>query len=315
MTDRFVESLGEKLAERWLAASFTPAFVFWAGGLAAFIRYNGWDFVTVWYGQLIQPWQLGALLTALLLVTVSAFVVQRFDRAVVHVLMGIWPAWANGIQRHLVRKASARTDKLEARLQMLLSNAEHAFSPGEVEERRNIELSLHYVPADVARRLPTRLGNIIRAGEARPESKYGLDAVVCWPRLWLVLPDGAKTELQNARDEVNVGARTILWGLLFTIWSLWIWWALPIGVAIVLFGYHWVTDSAIRYADLLEAAFDLYRPQLYKALRWPLPENPKAEQKMGRLVTAYLWRGSDEIVPTFTVPNASETDDPKKFSR
>jgi hypothetical protein len=33
MPTKFLESLGSKLAEKWLTAILTPAFIFWGGGL------------------------------------------------------------------------------------------------------------------------------------------------------------------------------------------------------------------------------------------------------------------------------------------
>jgi len=46
-----------------------------------------------------------------------------------------------------------------------------------------------HTPAESDRHMPTKLGNILRAAELRSKDKYGLDAVICWPRLWLLLPD------------------------------------------------------------------------------------------------------------------------------
>lgn len=66
-------------------------------------------------------------------------------------------------------------------------------------------------PSQPNRLMPTKLGNILRAAESRPYDKYGLDAVICWSRLWLLLPDGVKKELQEARSNLNTAARFWLW--------------------------------------------------------------------------------------------------------
>jgi hypothetical protein len=43
---------------------------------------------------------------------------------------------------------------------------------------------------------PTLLGNILESYESYPESRYGMDAIFYWPRLWLILE-------QNTKDEID----------------------------------------------------------------------------------------------------------------
>ncbi len=43
-------------------------------------------------------------------------------------------------------------------------------------------------PADASEVMPTRLGNILKNAELHPEDRYGIDAVVVWPRLYPLLP-------------------------------------------------------------------------------------------------------------------------------
>ncbi len=60
--------------------------------------------------------------------------------------------------------------------------------------------------------------------------------------------------------------------------------------------YSWALQAAKTYGKLLETAFDLYRPLLYQALRFPLPDDPLTEVAAGEHVTAYLLRGSKDGV-------------------
>lgn len=46
MTAKVLEGFSGKLAEQWVATLLTPAFVFWAGGLAAHTQRIGWDTLT-----------------------------------------------------------------------------------------------------------------------------------------------------------------------------------------------------------------------------------------------------------------------------
>jgi hypothetical protein len=67
--------------------------------------------------------------------------------------------------------------------------------------------------------MPTRLGNLLRAAERKPLEKYGLDAIICWSRLWMLLPDAVKKDLQESRADLNNAARVWLWSLLFCGWT------------------------------------------------------------------------------------------------
>ena len=46
-------------------------------------------------------------------------------------------------------------------------------------------------------RFPTRIGNLIAAYETYTQSKYGLDAIFYWPRLWVVLDKDLREEIDN----------------------------------------------------------------------------------------------------------------------
>ncbi len=138
--------------------------------------------------------------------------------------------------------------------------------------------------------MPTQLGNILRSAEERPQVYYGLDAFVCFPRLWLLLPDNVKNELTEARNTLNNGASLWLWSVLFILWGLIAWWAILIGVISAYLSYQWMLNYAIIYGELLESAFDLYRFELYKALRFPLPTSPQYEKEKGTQLTNYLWK-------------------------
>ena len=153
-----------------------------------------------------------------------------------------------------------------------------------------------YIRADL------ELGNILRASEDRCALKYGLDAIICWPRLWLVLPEEVKTELSAARSGLNLNARLWLWRVLFLLWApiFGVWWPLPLGVGAAWLAQRWMVQAAQVYEDLVESAFDLYRFALYGALHWPLPTNPAEERALGQGLTEYLWHGSDQGFPEFT---------------
>ena len=140
--------------------------------------------------------------------------------------------------------------------------------------------------------LPTALGNILRARERSPERKYGLDAIVCWPRLWHLLPENVRSDLSNTRSSLDRMVELWFWGLLFLLWSFVSLWAAAISLLWMMLTYSMVRQAAMAYGDLLESAFDLYRFSLYDAMSWTRPKNAREEQTVGAKLTEYLWRGT-----------------------
>jgi hypothetical protein len=155
--------------------------------------------------------------------------------------------------------------------------------------------------------MPTRLGNILRAGEARVASHYGLDPIISWPRLWLVLPAAARKEVTATRASLYLAVQAAICGAAFVPLAAWAWWAAPLGVAVAVWAYHaQALTAAARYSDMVESCYDLHRRLLYESLRWPVPNSPAEELAQGVQVTAYLRSGSTAATPKFTAAQPAE---------
>jgi hypothetical protein len=310
MLSQFWEGLGSQLGERFVSTVLSPAFIFWLGGAAAWVsahrhRTERWidavERLTKGLPELPVVVQ-GALVVGVLLVVAgSGLVVQRLALTVIRALEGYWPKALKGARSFFTRRQSSRIDKLDSRWRALAAKGVDTLSREERVEYVTLDWRLRGAPRK-DRRMPTSLGNILRAAEARPYDRYGLDATKCWPRLWLILPENVRSELTAARGSLDGGATAFLWGLLFVIWTVWAWWAAPSGLLLAVFAYRSMLTSASVYGDLLVSAFDLHRRDLYRSLRWPLPTNPAEEPARGRGLTLYLWRGSDDQEPSFTEP-------------
>ena len=154
--------------------------------------------------------------------------------------------------------------------------------------------------------MPTLLGNILRAGERRPFSRYGLDPVACWPAFWLVLPQETRSELTISQTAIRHHAHTIIWGALSLVWAHYTAWAaLPAAVAMVV-GHARMVDAAERFALLMTAAFDVHRVRLYKALRFSLPAKPADEGAGGEQIMRFLREGIDDSHVLFTPVDTAE---------
>jgi hypothetical protein len=304
VTSKLLESFGGKFAEQWVTTLLTPAFAFWAGGLIALIQRQGWQSLTKQFSQYPEPLQIAILISCFCAIALSAFIVQRFDLTVLRFLEGYWHTWLRPLQKRLTRREKIRLHKIETRLAVLAQRSITSLSADEKAEYVQLDWQQMHMPSTDDQLMPTCLGNLLRATERRPKERYGLDAIICWSRLWLLLPDSTRKDIQEARAELNNAARLWLWCLLFSVWTfLGAWWAFPISAIAAWFTYYvWILDAANTYADLVDAAFDIHRTLLYKALRWQLPSHPVAEMEAGKQLTAYLWSGSDSNSLHFVQP-------------
>lgn len=307
MLGEFWGVVAGKLADRW-ASIAVPGVVFWTGGILAWaFAGRGWSrlsVITDWLDGQSIPAQIAALLGALVVVEASAIVVQRLTLPVLRLLEGYWPGWGRGLadwrRGHVVRHKRA-DDKAWQQLQRVADQQE--LTARQRADLARLEHRRRHRPIHDSELLPTRIGNILRASETRPCHRYGLEAVIVWPRLWLVLPDLTRQELTTARASLDASVASAIWGLVFVAFTPLAWWAAPLGIAAAAAAVAWwVPARAEVFADLVEGAYDLYRTALYQQLRWPLPDTPACERLTGSGLTQYLVRGSDKPEPEFTPP-------------
>jgi hypothetical protein len=244
------------------------------------------------------------VLGTLVLVAVSAIVVQRLTTPVLRLVEGYWPPWLDGLTDRRRRRAARRRaadnqawQRLQGQTDQKEPTAKQRADLARLEHRRR------HRPVLDSELVPTRVGNILRAAETRPCHRYGLDAVVIWPRLWLMLPEPTRQELTSVRGSLDASVAAAIWGIGFVAFTPWAWWAAPAGFTVAAAAVlWWVPARAEVFADLVEAAYDLHRSALYRQLRWPLPATPADEHHTGSALTGYLVRGSDQPHPEFTPP-------------
>ena len=312
MLGKFWEGVGDKLADRWANVS-ASALVFWLGGLLSWtLSHGGWGHLatsTHWLTKVSTVGQVVVALGALLVVTGSGVVIARLTFPALRILEGYWPRCFEAprrliISRIVTRAADADIEKWDELAPYVLGSPPKATAEQSAEFVR-VDLRRRRSPALAADYMPTRTGNILRAAETWPIHKYGLNSVVIWPRLWLVLPDSARQELITARAALDSAAGCVIWGLLFCFFAWWTPFALLAGLAVAVGAAAvWVPSRAETFGDLVEATYDLYRGSLYEQLRWPLPVDPETERVTGRALSEYLWRG--------TAPQMAFTQQPRE---
>ncbi|MFN3743037.1 MAG: hypothetical protein ACK4VW_10300 [Anaerolineales bacterium] len=288
MLDKFWESLGGDLAGEWLRRAFSPPFLFYLSGLGFYLLRHGWR--PLWQGLigLSTVEQIALLVVLLVGLILSALVSAQWRFTWLRWMEGYWP-WP---LRYLEPLFIAWQQKRLAHAERRLNQMPASLTPALARQRAELEVFQHYFPAKPHEIRPTRLGNILRAGETAPAEKYGLEAYVCWPRLWPLLPAPLREELGAVRGRLLTLAE--LWGigLLSLVWLIWSWWALPLALMWMWATYRLALPVTMVYADLIESAFDLYRFALYDALNLPRPANGEQEAALGQALTEFLWRGT-----------------------
>jgi hypothetical protein len=308
MLNKFWESVGGKLADRFANVS-VPALIFWLGGLLAWAySHGGLARLHRLGGRLggqSSAVQVTMLLVVLIAVGCSGVVIGRLSQSALGILEGYWPAWLDWYRSRRIDSIRRRVAALDDRWQELARDVmpDIDADPAKTREFQRVERSRRKAPSNARKLMPTRIGNILRGAETRPIDKYGLDLIAIWPCLWLVLPDLVRQELTTARAALDASVATLIWGMLFVVFTPWTLIALPIGLVVALSALVWrIPANAETFGGLLEASVDLHRADLYRQLRWPLPSDPEHEVAEGRRLTAYLWRGSHDRAPSFVPP-------------
>jgi hypothetical protein len=304
MLSAFWDSVAGSLAERWAAVA-GPAVTFWLGvGLAWAAGHGGRTAVEREFGRLDGQeagTQVALLVAGLVVVTVSALLVSRATLPLLRLVEGYWPRPLDRLGERAVRRRHARIEAWEQEWQRL-AVAHDQPGAAHLDAQRFVRLDerLHHVPARASRRMPTRVGDILSAAEGTAYERYGLDTVRCWPALWGLLPEQQRNDLTAARRSVDTAVAAMIWAAVFCFTAVWVWWALPLGLLVLLAAYFvWLPQRAQTYADLVAATFHVHRTALYDALRWPLPDSPAAERAAGEAVTEFLWNGSVADTPKY----------------
>jgi hypothetical protein len=328
----FLDSVSGGVASSWLALIRVPAVIFWAIGALAWWYAHPHVDVVARVQKLTGTEQILLVALAAAALIGSSALFDQLSRPLLRGLEGYWPRFLFPVSGWLVSRAVRRQRTLQEQWQRLdgLDRADQREAERRRAEQRDadqtvviavgepdpqavaglalrarrkarLDAQLHGYPAEETRTMPTRLGNVLRASETYPAERYGLDAVIAWPRLWLLLPDGTQQEIAASRRALDQSVTTLAAFVVALVWLPWAWWVAPLAVIAVPLVYQsFVIPRAAVLAELVTAAFDLNRMALYRALRFPLPGTADAELASGDALTEYLWRGFPPVGFEFT---------------
>jgi hypothetical protein len=153
--------------------------------------------------------------------------------------------------------------------------------------------------------MPTRLGNMLKNAELYPKDRYKIDAVLIWPRLYNLFPERFVQTIAGARSALDFmlvlsalgGAFALLSGCYLLIVGA-TWWLFLIcfwgGLLFAWLAYQGALGSALLYAQQIKIGFDLYRNELLKQMRLPLPATPDEEETWWYEIGQFLYRNLRE---------------------
>jgi hypothetical protein len=290
MLTKFWEKAGEGLAGLWSSWVLTPAAAFWGMALLAWVQRNGFDKLTNWIQTLDPTVGVVLLIVLVFLLTVSAELAQQTRYPMLRYAEGYWPGWLDPLRGWLADRAYNSYQKLYAEWETF----DQAFSEnGDLPAHQ----AMHYArlsqvlsgyPTDRRLFMPTGFGNRLRAVEEYPQLRYGLDTDLVWPRFWLVIPKTTRKELASARRIMDEAALLLFWGILFLAWIWLSAWVIVPSLLVVIFAAWQLNAAAESYGQLVRAALDLHRFELYDALHWPRPKKPAEETAQGAALCQYL---------------------------
>ncbi len=304
MLTKFWESTGDGLSGKWLDQLFSAAFIFWGGGLVIIASHYGFDNVWNWIASLDITKQMALIIVGFLVLSLSTALIEQLRFAALRLLEGYWPWPFYFVGKPIISFHKWNFKRIQNRWNTLKSQGDDGMLTSEKRrEMSELEKRLHYYPTNLVEFLPTSLGNAIKAGEDAPYYKYGLDALTCWTRLWLLLPVETQEDLSQARQQLDKLIMLFIWGLLFLVWVTWWQGAILISVIWIVFAYTLAVQCAMTFTDLIESAFDLHRFELYKAVHWSLhKKSGENEVTLGKQLTEFLWRGTSKKPIKFTHP-------------
>jgi hypothetical protein len=146
--------------------------------------------------------------------------------------------------------------------------------------------------------LPTRLGNILRAAELYPRDRYGIDTIVMWTRMAILLPDYILQTIERQIMAyqlplvISAGSGVVaLSSFLLAASGQFKLFIVIFGLSLMTsyLGYYWSLTLAQHYGTALRSVFDVYRDELRS--KWYATFNPDIDRTHFERFRAFIITG------------------------
>jgi hypothetical protein len=303
----------EKMGSNFLVACIIPSLAFVTSAVFFFIHLLP-PAIQARYGEGLNPLVpsgLFALLFTIILgftlTSLNTFFLKLFEG---YVLLHRVPYFRKNQQRSS-KKLQQKIRNINNWIEHLENQHQEALNSQieKLKDRRYGLLTLFdsQYPSRVEDVLSTPFGNILKAAEEYPRSRYGIDAVPMWPRLIHVIPDKYDAKIEGSHNQlsflVNCSILSVCFALLcagaavyqsllawLTAKTHWVgffpavteestqkWVFVYVLVAVLSLGiaavfYRAALFSVGEYGSMIRSAYDLFRFDLFTQLHLPLPE-------------------------------------------
>lgn len=289
--------------QRFMLGLFLPALAFAAGVGALVATTIGWAATLSWCMHLAGFDQTLLVVAGLGAVAFAATFLGTQVVTLTQVFEGYWPA---SLGRRLKRRQLRKRNNLDN---------------SDADTLRRYQR--YPVDDDV---LPTELGNVLRSAERYPgdTERWGLDAVFWWPRLYLVIPDSARQQVDGTRTTLDQMVVLATLASLFSVTSIGFAGSTPVAVwlpcaggalALGYLSYRAAVSAAVVFGELVRSCFDLYRGPLLDSLGWDQPATWADERALWQTLQQQLYRrGTSEDSPVLIGPRRQQSS-PKSGAR
>ena len=170
-------------------------------------------------------------------------------------------------------------------------------------------------PTQLDEVMPTRLGNILKNSELYPSDRYGLDAVLMWPRLYDLFPAPFTEAIIALRTGVDfmlvISSLSTAFALISGIYLVVVQGSPYLfllcfggGLVIAWIAYRGALSNALLYGQQIKTAFDLYRFELLKKMQVPLPKNLGEELQTWQDLKDFIYNNGPLPWPYVEEPHA-----------
>lgn len=290
MIYNFLDKLGGFLDKRFIVAYWAPVFLF--GGLLGGIEaaHSGLNGVLQVWEAMSATTRIVAATSVLLAITAVAYVLQALTGTVVRLYEGY--LWPGPFARRGIGAEKRRLSALET---------------GQTGHDPDTPRFARYVgfPREDRYVRPTRLGNVLTAAEQYPLHVYGLDGVLWWPRLFPLLPDVVRGQIDASLVPMvcllNLATACVLAALFgggYLAWTdhrEWLFAGVLLGgLLLARLFYRAAVSQAVGYGNLIRTAFDLCRHALLKQIGLFTPQSVEDEKALWKVLNSWIY---DQYLP------------------